>query len=334
MNRRHVVALLIFSLLVLPFLSLAASPVTAQDAPDSIRVDYAYYNPSSLVLRRFGWLEEEFAADGIGVEWVLSAGSNKANEYLRSEAVDFGSTAGAAALLARANGSPIETVYIYSKPEWTALVVAADSPITTVAELAGKTIAATKGTDPYFFLLRSLREAGLSEADVEIVNLQHGDGRIALERGQVDAWAGLDPHMAASELDAGSKLIYRNIDFNTYGFLNARTEFVEQYPEYTETVIAAYERARAWILENPDEAAQILAEEASISLEVAERELFERTVLEISPVPGDEHAEVLRAVIPILVDEDQVRPDTDVEAVIGELLSPEIAQAVVDAAGE
>jgi sulfonate transport system substrate-binding protein len=140
--------------------------------------------------------------------------------------------------------------------------------------------------------------------------------------------------MAASELDAGSKLIYRNIDFNTYGFLNARTEFVEQYPQYTETVLAAYERARAWILENPDEAAQILAEEASISLEVAERELFERTVLEISPVPGDEHAEVLRAVIPILVDENQVRPDTDVEAVIGELLSPEIAQSVVDAAGE
>jgi sulfonate transport system substrate-binding protein len=336
MNRRrfHVVTLLILGLLVLPFLPLAGTPVMAQDTPDTIRVDYAYYNPSSLVLRRFGWLEEELAADGIGVEWVLSAGSNKANEYLRSEAVDFGSTAGAAALLARANGSPIETVYIYSKPEWTALVVAADSPITTVAELAGKTIAATKGTDPYFFLLRSLHEAGLTEADVEIVNLQHGDGRIALERGQVDAWAGLDPHMAASELDAGSKLIYRNIDFNTYGFLNARTEFDEQYPEYTETVLAAYERARAWILENPDEAAQILAEEASISLDVAERELFERTVLEISPVPGDEHAEVLRAVIPILVDENQVRPDTDVEAVIGELLSPDIAQSVVDAAGE
>jgi sulfonate transport system substrate-binding protein len=307
-----------------------AGPVAAQDGPETIRVDYAYYNPSSLVLRRFGWLEEELAADGVGVEWVLSAGSNKANEYLRSEAVDFGSTAGAAALLARANGSPIETVYIYSKPEWTALVVAADSPITSVAELAGKTIAATKGTDPYFFLLRSLHEAGLTEADVEIVNLQHGDGRVALERGQVDAWAGLDPHMAASELDAGSKLIYRNIDFNTYGFLNARSEFVAQYPQYAEKVIAAYERARAWILENPDEAAQILAEEASISLPVAERELFERTVLDMSPVPGDEHAEVLRAVIPILVAEDQVRPDTDVEAVIGELLSPEIAQTVVD----
>ena len=57
------------------------------------------------------------------MEWVLSAGSNKANEFLRSDAIDFGSTAGSAALLAKANGSEIQTVYIYSKPEWAALVV-------------------------------------------------------------------------------------------------------------------------------------------------------------------------------------------------------------------
>src|ERR687894_1425865 len=295
-----------------PVLGSISRAVSAQEQPATVRLDYAYYNPSSLALRRFGWLEEALQEQGIGVEWVLSAGSNKANEYLRSEAIDFGSTAGAAALLARANGSPIKTVYIYSKPEWTALVVPADSPITSVAELKGKKVAATKGTDPYFFLLRCLDEAGLSGADFEVINLQHGDGRTALERGEVDAWAGLDPHMAASELDAGSKLIYRNIAFNTYGFLNANEAFVEQYPEYTARVIAAYEQARAWILENPDDAAQILAEEAKISTEVAERELFERTVLDMDPVPGETHADVLRAVIPIFAAENQVKPGTDV----------------------
>ncbi|MBA2248274.1 MAG: hypothetical protein H0W23_09100, partial [Chloroflexia bacterium] len=82
-------------------------------APEKVRVDYAYYNPSSLVLRRYGWLEEDLAAENIAVEWTLSAGSNKANEFLRSDAVDFGSTAGAAALLAKANGSEIQAVYIY-----------------------------------------------------------------------------------------------------------------------------------------------------------------------------------------------------------------------------
>jgi sulfonate transport system substrate-binding protein len=328
---KRLLAALVLTLL---FVSLTACGAAAPGAPAAakpteIRLDYAYYNPSSLVLRKFGWLEEALKDEGITVTWVLSAGSNKANEYLRSDAVDFGSTAGAAALLAKANDSPIETVYIFSKPEWTALVVAKDSPITSVADLKGKKIAATKGTDPYFFLLRSLSEAGVSTSEVEIVNLQHADGKTALERGEVDAWAGLDPHMAQTELEQGSKLIYRNIDFNSYGFLNARTEFLSAYPNYARQVLEAYERARAWIIENPDEAAQILADEAKLSLDVARHELVERTVLNISPVPGAEQADVLRAIIPIFIAENQVKPGTDVEAVLEELFAPEHIQSVV-----
>jgi sulfonate transport system substrate-binding protein len=217
-------------------------------------------------------------------------------------------------------------VYIYSKPEWTALVVGKDSPITAPEQLKGKKIAATKGTDPYFFLLRTLRAAGLSGSDVEIVNLQHADGKTALERGQVDAWAGLDPFMAQTELEQGSKLLYRNIDFNSYGFLNARSEFIESYPAYVPRILAAYERARQWIQQNPDEAAQILAEEAKLSLPVAKHELFERTVLTESPVPGEQQAAVLREIIPIFVAENQVAPGTDVEAVLNELFAPQFIQ--------
>ncbi len=319
-------------LLLLPLLAATTGPTSAQEKPEEIRLDYAYYNPSSLVLRRFGWLEEEFKADEIGVKWVLSAGSNKVNEFLRSDAIDFGSTAGSAALLAKANGSPIQTVYIYSKPEWTALVVPKDSPITDIAGLKGKKIAATKGTDPYFFLLRSLNQAGLSAADVEIINLQHADGKTALERGQVDAWAGLDPFMAQTELEQGSRLLYRNIDFNSYGFLNARTDFLEKYPAETQRVLAAYERARQWILDNPDEAAQILAEEASLSVEVAKRELVDRTVLTTSPVPGEEQAAVLREIIPIFEAENQLSPGADGNAALAELFAPQFIQAVLPAA--
>jgi sulfonate transport system substrate-binding protein len=62
----------------------------------------------------------------------LSQGSNKALEFLNARSIDFGSTAGAAALLGRANGNPIKAVYIYSRPEWTALVTTEKSPITKV----------------------------------------------------------------------------------------------------------------------------------------------------------------------------------------------------------
>src|SRR5690606_14619341 len=89
---------------------------------DELVVDWATYNPLSLVIRDQGWLEEALADDGVDVTWVQSAGSNRANELLRSGEADVASTAGSAALLARANGSPIRTFDIYSQPEWSALV--------------------------------------------------------------------------------------------------------------------------------------------------------------------------------------------------------------------
>ncbi|MFX7764190.1 aliphatic sulfonates ABC transporter substrate-binding protein, partial [Acinetobacter baumannii] len=82
---------------------------------------------------------------------------------------------------------------------------------------------------------------GLKKSDVEIVHLQHADGRAALEQGRVAAWAGLDPHLAASELEAGSRLIYRNVNFNTYGFLNVSDTFATRHPDQVKRVLAAYE---------------------------------------------------------------------------------------------
>jgi len=279
------------------------------------------------VLRRFGWLEQDFAKDGIAVKWVLSAGSNRALEYLNANAIDIGSTAGLAALLSKANGNPIRAPYIFSRPEWTALVVRADSPIRTLADLKGKKVAATKGTDPYLFLLRALKVAKLKRSDIEHVALQHADGRAALEQGRVDAWAGLDPLMAASELDAGSKLIYRNVAFNTYGFLNVREEFLDKHAAETRRVIAGYERARRWILANTTEAAKILSEEAKVSLQVALLQLKLRTDLS-NPQPSAEHVDALKAAAPLLLDEQLVKPGTDLDEVIAGLVDTQFARGL------
>jgi len=307
-----------------PLLSSAAFAQRASAAPKELRIDYAYYSPTSLVLKRFGWLEEAVKANGTEVKWVLSAGSNRALEYLGGDSVDFGSTAGLAALLARANGNPIKSVYIYSRPEWTALAVAKNSPVQNITELKGQKIAATKGTDPYLFLLRSLRQAGLNKNDVEIVHLQHADGRVALERGDVAAWAGLDPHLAASQLEAGSRLIYRNVNFNTYGFLNTSEKFAATYPDQIPVVLQAYERARKWAIANPGELAKILAEESKLPVAVAELQL-KRTDFS-NPLIGAEHRDALSAAAPILTEEALVKPGTDLNKVLAELIDPSYAQ--------
>jgi sulfonate transport system substrate-binding protein len=286
--------------------------------PDSIRVDYAYYNPVSLVLKNKGWLEEELSKDKVKVEWVLSQGSNKALEFLNSRSIDFGSTAGAAALIGKANGNPIKSIYVYSKPEWTALVAPANSPITTVADLKGKRVAATRGTDPYIFLLRSLDKNNLSEKDIELVQLQHADGRAALEKGDVDAWAGLDPHMAKTELEKGSRLFFREPNFNSYGVLNVREEFAKQYPAYVERVLAVYEKGRQWAIENPNELRQILAKEAKLSDAVAAKQL-ERTDFSNAKI-GDEQRNTISAAGDVLKKSGVIKDSVDVTQTVSELI--------------
>ncbi|WP_203138250.1 aliphatic sulfonate ABC transporter substrate-binding protein [Microbacterium sp. JZ31] len=284
----------------------AGGDAAGEWSTDSVTVDWATYNPLSLVVRDQGLIEEALG-DDVEVEWVQSAGSNKANELLRSGSADVASTAGSAALFARANGSPIKVIDIYSQPEWSAIVVGADSDITSVEQLAGTSVAATKGTDPYFFLLQALEEAGLSLDDVEVQNLQHADGRAALDGGSVDAWAGLDPIMAAAEVESGAQLIYRNVDFNTYGFLNATEDFIDNHGDVAQVIVDAYEEARAWALEHPEETAALLADAAGIAPEVATTVIQERSNLDVSGVPGADQIAVLEKIAPVIVESGDVQ---------------------------
>ncbi len=272
-------------------LLFAAGPVVAEDKLDELRLDYAYYNPVALLMKDKGILEEKVKAQGTTVRWVLSLGSNKALEFLNAGSIDFGSSAGAAALLAKIQGNPIKSIYAYSKPEWTALVTTAKSGITKVEDLKGKRIAVTRGTDPHIFLERALADHGLSDKDVSLVLLQHPDGKIALIKGDVDAWAGLDPMMAAAELEDGAKLFYRNPDANTWGVLDVREDFAAKHPEAVKTVIAAYEEARLYALAHPDELKAILARSAKVTDAVAARQL-ERTVLSHPQMNDDERKSI------------------------------------------
>jgi sulfonate transport system substrate-binding protein len=304
-----------------------AQTVTAEGSK-VLRLDYAYWNPLSLVIRDQGWLESELEAEGFEVEWILSAGSSTALENLNAEAIDIGSTAGSAAFAAHANGVEINTIGVFSQPNWASLVVAKDSTITKVSELAGKKIAATSGTDPYFFLLQTLDEAGLTSADVEIVNLAHADGQKALENGDVDVWSGLDPLTATSEKNAGSKIIYSNPGFNSWGVLNARSKFLASNPELVEIVLLQYERARAWILANQDKAAQILAREAQLDNDVAAKVLTERTNVDVSLIPGVTQLAVFRIITPVLVAEGKIKSQEAADLAIKTLINDSIAKKV------
>jgi sulfonate transport system substrate-binding protein len=302
-----------------------AAPNASAQAPKEIRIDYATYNPVSLVLKERGILEKALAPEGITVRWVFSAGSNKALEFLNAGSIEFGSSAGAAALIGKINGNPIKSIYVYSRPEWTALVTGAKSEITKVSDLRGKRVAVTRGTDPHIFLVRALAEAKLTEKDVKLVLLQHADGRLALERGDVDAWAGLDPLMAAAEIESGAKLFHRKAADNTWGILNVREAFANEQPALVRKVIAAYEEARHYALANPAELKKTLVEYTKLSEAVIERQLT-RTELTHSSI-GQAQADTITAAGLALKEAGVLPATTDIKAVVDALLDRRFAAA-------
>jgi sulfonate transport system substrate-binding protein len=297
---------------------LALGTAAQADQLTKLRLDFATYNPVSLVLKEQGFVEQEFAKDGIAIEWSKSAGSNIAIEGLQKNTIDFGSTAGAAALMARANGTPIKSIYVYSRPEWTALVVPEKSTLKSVAELKGKKVAVTKGTDPHIFLLRALENAGLSEKDITVVPLQHADGRKAMEAGEVDAWAGLDPMMAQAELEGHARLLFRDPYLNTYGVLNVREDFLAAHGDGIIRVLKAYERARQWSIENPAGLKAALVKAANIDDAVATRQL-ERTDLRNAQI-GTAQQRTIKAAGEVLQRVGVIPATINVEKTVDELI--------------
>ena len=275
-------------------LGLARS-ARAADKPSQIRIDWATYNPVSMVLKEQGLLEKEFAKDGIGILWVQTLGSNKALEFLNAGSIDFGSTAGSAALLGRINGDPIKSIYVYSKPEWTALVTRKDTPIAKITDLKGKRVAVTRGTDPHIFLVRALLSVGMTEKDISEVLLQHPDGKTALIRGDVDAWAGLDPMMAQAQVEDGARLFYRNKDANTYGILNSSEDFLSKYPDLTKRVLAVYDQARKYCLGHYDDEKRVFMDVTKLPAAVVDIQLKERTDLTNNRIGPAQRDTILQA---------------------------------------
>jgi sulfonate transport system substrate-binding protein len=315
-TRRALAAIIAVSILV-PGVAFAA------EALKEIHIDWATYNPVSMILKQKGLLEKEFAKDGIGIVWVQSAGSNKALEFLNAGSIDFGSTAGSAALVARINGNPIKSIYVYSRPEWTALVTTKDSKIVDVADLKGKRVAVTRGTDPHIFLVRALLGAGLSEKDITPVLLQHADGKTALIRGDVDAWAGLDPMMAQAEIEDGARLFFRKPDANTWGILNVREQFLNDHPDVVRRVIAVYEDARKYSLANYDELKKSFISVTKLPDAVVDKQLKERTELTHSRIGAPQRESILAAGL-ALQQAGVIEPKVDVKAALDALIDDRV----------
>jgi sulfonate transport system substrate-binding protein len=315
------------ALLASPFGSKAALAQSSTDFPSELRLDWGFYSSHTLLIKNKGWLEDAFKDVGTKITWVQSRGSNNSLEFLKVGSTDFAGSAGLSAFLYRANGVPLKVVYVASWGGSSIIQVRPDSPLKTVADLKGKTIAVTKGTGPYFTLVRALAQFNLTVDDLKVVNLQHPEGFAALQQGQVDAWVGIDPQTAQAEL-AGDHAIFDERSWRDGSVFSVSEDFLGKYPKAVERVLGVWAQTQKWIRENNGEFVDFVNQQTGGDPKVNKLTVERRDWS--NPIPGDELLASIRAVTPLLGD-DVLRPGVNVEDVLAKLLDPAPAKKVLGA---
>ena len=141
--------------------------------------------------------------------------------------------------------------------------------ITSVADLAGKTIAIEAGTVDHFLLLLALDDVGLTGDDVTIEALPTADAAAAFKAGQVDAVGAFAPFTTTALERPGSTVLITSAEFPGAipDHLVFESSFVEEHPEEVQKVVQTWFDTLAWIEENPDEAVAIMAARAGVSVD-------------------------------------------------------------------
>ena len=183
-----------------------------------------------------------------------------------------GALAGFAGIMAKSNGIDTKLLAVTSFGSVWQLAVSADSGITSLEDLKGKTISYQRGATPQMYVLKVLKEAGLSADDVQLVNSTIPEGLSSLSTGAVDA-AVVTYGQADTLVEQGkASILHKGVDADADTFyepsvLTGRTDFVSKNADVSSAIIEAMLKARDDIISDPEAFYELSAEKSGRTLE-------------------------------------------------------------------
>jgi NitT/TauT family transport system substrate-binding protein len=151
-----------------------------------------------------------------------------------------------------------------------AIVARADRKIASLKDLKGKKVATEYGTIEHFFLLKALETVGLSESDINLVNISVGDSAPAIISGAVDAAGLWEPALSIALSDKGIKKLYSSD--RTPGLIQDTTiateELIKNNPQAVYGVINAFLDAIEFYKSNADQAIEYMRVPADVDAQM------------------------------------------------------------------
>lgn len=145
----------------------------------------------------------------------------------------------------------------------------ASSKIKSVKDLKGKNVAIEFGGSDHLFLLKCLENAGLSDKDVNLVNMSTGDASNAFIAGQVDAAAVWEPSLSMAQKATGGNILATSKDEPYVGLIPAvlavNGKSLESKRDEMKRVMKAWYSARDAYENNFDEFAKAVSKHAEVT---------------------------------------------------------------------
>jgi sulfonate transport system substrate-binding protein len=244
-------------------------PVQAAERVEEIRIAVPDVSAGSQpsgggvvdVLRAQEIFEQEFAADGIKVQWSFFKGAGPViNEALANGQVDFAYLGDLAAIIGKAGGLDTRLLSATARDIKHYLGVVPGSGIRTLADLKGKRVGIFRGTASQLSLDAALASQGLSERDLQVINLDFNAATAALAAKQIDATWGLS-NLIALKARGVAELPLSTDDLggvgSIQGVLVADGRFVDRHPEITARLVKAQQKAVTWLRDEHNKQAYI-----------------------------------------------------------------------------
>lgn len=260
---------LLSTLLLAAAVVFTAASSQAEDAPATIRfgdVGFGFGTPFGVGLQAIadakGFIADEFKGTPTKVEFTYFTGTGPAiNEALSNGQLDFASYGAVPNIIGKANG--LDTVILASYGGTTIFgAVRPDLDIKSIADLKGKKVAIQKATIIHWGLITALKNAGLSEKDITIVDLKNADQLAAIAAKSVDAVFGAD-FLLPLESKGVAKIFYKSSDTGAtgdgFGAFLVTDKFRKTYPDATQKVVTGFVKAAQWLADdkNREEAFKI-----------------------------------------------------------------------------
>jgi aliphatic sulfonates family ABC transporter substrate-binding protein len=212
-----------------------------------------------------GYYEDEFSADNVNVELVEFSLGPEVIEAVASGEIDIGFLGDVPAFSGLINGGDYKIVARWESDNSSYLITRDDANIKSLQDLKGKKVSYAFGSTQTALVYAYLEEAGLTDSDVELMNLSLADSVTSIANGDVDA-AVVDELRATQAVEKGgvSKLM------NSEGYklfvspIIATNDFTGKHGDLTGRVLKVIERAAEYAEKNPDDAIAKAAERIGV----------------------------------------------------------------------